>query len=186
LTLYAASSDGTIAVFNFDPEELEGIAPHSAQEQYLKKFDFVPPPVPEGYSHSIPIPAQGSSSISMRITPPPSPHSHSSPPRSQSHTGFGHTVNGGGERVNMLVAKRRDKKKVVPSAHVPIPSAENVDRPKVDSVFKSNDPPASRLALSSQLRRKSSTVGVSFHTIFIVLIFFVNEALHYPRACHRR
>ncbi|KIY64054.1 WD40 repeat-like protein [Cylindrobasidium torrendii FP15055 ss-10] len=52
LTLYAASSDGTLAVFHFEPEELEGIAPHSAQDQYLAKFGFVPPPLPSGYSHT--------------------------------------------------------------------------------------------------------------------------------------
>ncbi|KAE9396447.1 WD40 repeat-like protein [Gymnopus androsaceus JB14] len=51
MTLYAASSDGTIAVFDFEPDELEGIAPHSVQEQYLSKFGFTPPPLPEGYSH---------------------------------------------------------------------------------------------------------------------------------------
>ncbi|KAK0215651.1 histone transcription regulator 1 [Armillaria fumosa] len=97
LTLYAASSDGTIAVFNFEPDELEGIAPHSVQDQYLSKFGFVPPPIPKGYSH---IPTQGPS------TPSPShPHSQTA--------GFDNHVNGsGGERVNMLVAKRNNKKRV--------------------------------------------------------------------------
>lgn len=97
LTLYAASSDGTIAVFNFEPDELEGIAPHSVQDQYLSKFGFVPPPIPKGYSH---IPTQSPA------TPSPShPHSQTA--------GFDNHVNGsGGERVNMLVAKRNNKKRV--------------------------------------------------------------------------
>ncbi|KAG8697412.1 HIR complex subunit, partial [Ceratobasidium sp. 394] len=40
LKLYACSSDGTIAVFDFDEHELEGIVPHSVQGEYLKKFGF--------------------------------------------------------------------------------------------------------------------------------------------------
>ncbi|KAG8696117.1 HIR complex subunit [Ceratobasidium sp. 395] len=40
LELYACSSDGTIAVFDFDEHELEGIVPHSVQGEYLKKFGF--------------------------------------------------------------------------------------------------------------------------------------------------
>ncbi|KZV96855.1 WD40 repeat-like protein [Exidia glandulosa HHB12029] len=46
LTLYAVSFDGTMAVFDFDREELEGIAPTSAQEGYLKKFGFSTPELP--------------------------------------------------------------------------------------------------------------------------------------------
>ncbi|KAF9239305.1 histone transcription regulator 1 [Melanogaster broomeanus] len=38
LTLYAASSDGTVAVFDFDPEELDGIAPYTSH--------ITPPPSP--------------------------------------------------------------------------------------------------------------------------------------------
>ena len=52
LTLYAVSSDGTLAAFAFDQDEMEGIAPLSAQEQYLTKFGFVAPPLPVGYSHT--------------------------------------------------------------------------------------------------------------------------------------
>ncbi len=51
LTLYGASSDGTIAAFQFDAGELEGIANKEDHESYLAKFNFVPPPLPEGYSH---------------------------------------------------------------------------------------------------------------------------------------
>ncbi|KAF8594776.1 WD40 repeat-like protein [Ceratobasidium sp. AG-I] len=40
LTLYACSSDGSIALFDFDESELEGIVPHSIQGEYLKKFGF--------------------------------------------------------------------------------------------------------------------------------------------------
>ncbi|QRV78951.1 hypothetical protein RhiJN_06966 [Ceratobasidium sp. AG-Ba] len=40
LKLYSCSSDGTIAVFDFDEHELEGIVPHSVQGEYLKKFGF--------------------------------------------------------------------------------------------------------------------------------------------------
>ncbi|KAJ7669282.1 histone transcription regulator 1 [Mycena polygramma] len=98
LTLYAVSSDGTLAVFNFDPDELEGICPHSVQGTYLKKFGFTPPPIPEGFSHA-----------ARQLTPPPSPKSQSQP---MDQTGFENGNNaGGGERVNVLVAKRATGKK---------------------------------------------------------------------------
>ncbi|KAJ3893605.1 histone transcription regulator 1 [Lentinula edodes] len=93
MTLYAASSDGTIAVFDFEQDELEGIAPHSVQEQYLSKFGFTPPPLPEGYSHVI------ASSHNATV----------SEVRSQSAAFDTATI--GGEVVNVLVAKRNNKKK---------------------------------------------------------------------------
>ncbi|CAE6351863.1 unnamed protein product [Rhizoctonia solani] len=40
LTLYSCSSDGTVATFEFEEAELEGIVPHSVQDEYLKKFGF--------------------------------------------------------------------------------------------------------------------------------------------------
>ncbi|KAJ7253679.1 TUP1-like enhancer of split-domain-containing protein [Mycena haematopus] len=92
LTLYAVSSDGTLAVFNFDPEELEGLCPHSVQGSYLKKFGFTPPPIREGFSHA----------SARQLTPPPSPK--------------------GGERVNVLVAKRGGKKRVG-LTNIPVPLA---------------------------------------------------------------
>jgi len=142
LTLYAASSDGTLGVFDFDPEELEGISPHSVQEQYLQKFDFIPPPIPEGYSHSFPTHARDTSS--MRITPPPSPlHSQDRATSSQSHTGFGHSVNGNGERVNMLVAKKKVKRKGVPNL-APLSASATADRTVGDFVY---NVPASRSSL---------------------------------------
>ncbi|KAL0958091.1 hypothetical protein HGRIS_000265 [Hohenbuehelia grisea] len=91
LTLYAASSDGTIGVFAFDAEELEGIAPHSVQERYLQKFGFVPPPLPSGYSHS------GKDE----------PISTASPVKPEAPTSSLH--DSGGERVNVLVAKKKKK-----------------------------------------------------------------------------
>lgn len=111
--MYAASSDGTIAVFNFTAEELEGIAPHSVQEQYLTKFGFSPPPIPEGYSHV----------STTQITPPPSPsRSARKPPQSET-AGFDN-ANGGGEQVNMLVAKRSNKKRANLTTQVgSVPSA---------------------------------------------------------------
>ncbi|TFK41500.1 WD40 repeat-like protein [Crucibulum laeve] len=135
LTLYAASSDGTLAVFSFDPEELEGIAPHSAQEQYLAKFGFTPPPVPEGYSHA------------GRMTPPPSPQ------RPEEFDG-----GGGPEKVNMLVAKRsnKDKKRVglqssVPSAYTPGSST------KANGIL----PPTSKRAHLTQIQDGGVSTSVS-------------------------
>lgn len=108
-----------MAVFSFDPEELEGIAPFEAQQQYLKKFGFVPPPLPEGYSHQV-------SALNQpynRITPPPSPSRVPvTQPPTQEQTGFGAPQaampangTGGGERINTLLAKRNNKKRIQPS-----------------------------------------------------------------------
>jgi len=96
LTLYAASSDGTIGVFNFDLDELEGIAPHSIQEQYLQKFGFTPPPIPEGYSH-FDDKSQLSSQNQVKHT--------------SIMSDFGKVNGDVGERVNVLVAKRSNKKR---------------------------------------------------------------------------
>ncbi|KAI0747051.1 WD40 repeat-like protein [Daedaleopsis nitida] len=54
LTLYAVSSDGTMAVFSFDAAEMEGISPQSAQDQYLKRFGFTAPPLPDGAATATP------------------------------------------------------------------------------------------------------------------------------------
>ncbi|KAK7036557.1 HIR complex subunit [Paramarasmius palmivorus] len=91
MTLYAASSDGTIAVFHFEPDELEGIAPLSVQQQYLSKFGFVPPSLPANWSHAAQSQVQAQA-------------------QSQS-TGFDGQANGEGERVNTLVAKKNKNKK---------------------------------------------------------------------------
>ncbi|EAU82822.2 transcription corepressor [Coprinopsis cinerea okayama7 len=101
LTLYAASSDGTIAVLGFTPEELEGIAPHSVQQEYLKKFDFSLPPPPPGYDHV-------DANEAAAATPMPAPQTMDVPK----------TIVGG-EQVNQLVARRGKPKKraaLIPSA----------------------------------------------------------------------
>lgn len=112
-------------MFNFEQEELEGIAPHSKQEQYLKKFGFIPPPLPEGYSHHVPAPTTTNAS---RITPPPSPPNGAAATSASSQTGFGanatHGANrSGGEVINKLVAKRGNKKRIQPNFVGSIPSA---------------------------------------------------------------
>lgn len=135
-----------MAVFSFDKNELEGIAPASAQDQYLKKFGFTPPSLPGGFSHK-----KDSDSQDSQMTPPPSPG------RTQatvhSHDDFGaHT---GGEQVNMLVAKRNLKKKRVQPTFVgsigaSVPSAAN--------------PPPDALA-STSATGPPKTNGRSFHEI---------------------
>ncbi|KAJ8087366.1 HIR complex subunit [Marasmius tenuissimus] len=114
MTLYAASSDGTIAVFHFEPDELEGIAPHSVQEQYLAKFGFVAPPLPSNYSHA-------ASSAQMQM-----------------QTDFNQS--GGGEKVNLLVAKKKpangDKKKRVGLNRLRPPPGEDADNESEADVAK--------------------------------------------------
>ncbi len=107
-----------MAVFSFDATEMEGIAPQSAQEQYLKRFGFTPPPLPDGYSHLTALePAKPQQT--NRITPPPSP-------RAQSQD-FGSAANAapGGEQVHTLVAKRKPKKRIQPTFASNIPSSSS-------------------------------------------------------------
>ncbi|KAH9907682.1 WD40-repeat-containing domain protein, partial [Fomitopsis serialis] len=147
LTLYAVSSDGTMAVFSFDSEELEGIAPQSAQEQYLKKFGFIPPPLPTGYAHQVALEAQRAAG-NARMTPPPSP-GRSEAKSMQTQTGFGTAANGG-EQINQLVAKRKTKKRIQPGfvGALPgsVPSAANVPSAgaPTEQAGPSSRPPASQ------------------------------------------
>ena len=80
LTLYAVSSDGTLACLAFDAAELEGRASKEAQKQYLSKFGFVPPPLPSGYAHALESAARPAA-WSMAPTKPERPH-----PLQQNHS----------------------------------------------------------------------------------------------------
>ncbi|TBU58340.1 WD40 repeat-like protein [Dichomitus squalens] len=174
LTLYAVSSDGTMAVFSFDSSEMEGIAPSSAQEQYLKRFGFVSPPVPEGYSHLASLQEQKAQQ-NNRITPPPSP-------RAQSQD-FGSAANAapGGEQVHTLVAKRKPKKRIQPtfagslSGQIPSSSVNGIKPPPSSSsgarAFQESStvpisvPSTSALPLSiSQPFGTSSSFGLGLNT----------------------
>jgi protein HIRA/HIR1 len=101
MTLYAASSDGTLGVFDFTREELEGIAPHSVQEQYLSKFGFTPPPLPDGYSHDTkgldPAAAHSLEQAQQQQQPQPLTVKRK------------HTEEPQGEKVNVLVAKKKKR-----------------------------------------------------------------------------
>ncbi|KAJ7931173.1 histone transcription regulator 1 [Mycena leptocephala] len=160
LTLYAVSSDGTLAVFNFDPEELEGLCPHSVQGSYLKKFGFTPPPIPEGFSHA----------SARQLTPPPSPKSQS---QSMSQTGFGGDA-AGGERVNVLVAKRGGKKRAgltnvpMPMASQQLPMQQSVSSGPTASAFAGPSLTgvsiSKRAQLSQQQERAPSVFDVDADT----------------------
>lgn len=110
-------------MFDFDAEELEGIAPYSAQTQYLHKFGFVATPVPEGYSHGNKYEDELAPPAS-HITPPPSPTPRATSQSTQS--GFGMTAVNGSEHINKLVAKKSTKKRVQPVLMSSIPSAATV------------------------------------------------------------
>ncbi|RXW22218.1 hypothetical protein EST38_g3631 [Candolleomyces aberdarensis] len=138
LTLYAASSDGTIAVFNFTSEELEGIAPHSVQEQYLSKFGFTLPPPPHGYSHI----------DTKHPTPPPSPsRTNIEVTKAVVH----------GEEVNQLVARRGKKKRValVPNSAA-IPSAGGPSHSISTAQPLSKRAPLTQITTSSKVPPTSS------------------------------
>jgi protein HIRA/HIR1 len=185
LTLYAVSSDGTMGVFNFEKEELDGISPHSAQEQYLHKFGFVPPPLPEGYSHyALPnaVAAETVAANSLtRTTPPPSPKAQVNAQTSQ--TGFGHpaTINGDGEHVNKLVAKRGNKKRIVPTTMNDVPSASTATFEKTFSSSSSTAAFGSRLSPvpeSSKLRLSSVSSTVNDRSLRAYLPDFSSAAMN--------
>jgi protein HIRA/HIR1 len=73
LTLYACSSDGTICIFDFDESELEGIAPLSVQAEYLKLFNFIPPPIAQAYVPQPRTADYGVPSVQARTPFPPVP-----------------------------------------------------------------------------------------------------------------
>ena len=103
LVLYAVSSDGTLAALAFDKDELEGIAPAAAQRQYLSKFGFSLPAVPNGYSHPITETAANGRATSPSAVP-------LTPPSAQQQHGFGHSApSRPGEQVTQLVARRAPK-----------------------------------------------------------------------------
>ncbi|KZT35016.1 WD40 repeat-like protein [Sistotremastrum suecicum HHB10207 ss-3] len=98
LTLYACSSDGTLAAFAFTPEEMEGILPVSAQEKYLQKFGFKDPRI---RTVNVPPPAD----VEMAHVP-------------QASTGFGsQTIKQ--EVVTTLVARKGKAKKRVTLDNIP-------------------------------------------------------------------
>lgn len=104
-------------MFNFDKEELEGIAPSDAQKLYLQKFGYVLPPLPAGYTHN---PAQqqpnGTAKVDNKgkFNPSPSP---SAPARQTMTNGFGNALGSSTEHVNTLVARKggKNKKRIQPS-----------------------------------------------------------------------
>ncbi|TCD68876.1 HIR complex subunit [Steccherinum ochraceum] len=163
-TLYAVSSDGTMAVFSFDRDELEGLAPFTAQEKYFTKFGFTAPPLPTGYSHSsLPSVARqtGQQQRDQRMTPPPSPKHNGVTAHTQdnAHTGFGSSQNQGGEHINKLVAKRKTAKRVQPTFMGSL--ASNIPSASTSNTPISAPPPS----MQPTARPPPSANGRSFHEI---------------------
>jgi protein HIRA/HIR1 len=136
LTLYACSSDGSIAVFDFYPDELEGIAPTSVQQQYLQKFGFVPPPLPARY-------------LPQQLPPPPPPRHQEEPNAIAVHSqddgfGAGASMNGNGE-VNQLVA-RRGKKRIKPTFVASLTSPSSQMGPHSHVSYTQQVPPQSTMS----------------------------------------
>ena len=164
-----------MAVFDFDPSELEGIAPSSAQEVYLRKFGFVEPPLPSGFSHrGGGGGGGGGGGEGGRLTPPPSPGRNAVPLGGGSANvnvnvqdgGFGGVGGaGGGEVVNKLVAKRNHKnKKRVPlsgvgSAYPDVPSASN------PTSSSNSNLPTLHHNQPAQAQSRSNGSGRTFHEI---------------------
>ncbi|KAF9530015.1 transcription corepressor [Crepidotus variabilis] len=146
LTLYAASSDGTIAAFQFDATELEGIASQDDQEQYLAKFGFIAPPIPEGYSHT-------SKEEPKRAAP------------LQTNGFDSRGVSNGPEKVNVLVAKKKQPKRIglgtpnaaaVPAARNPASSTNAA--PKTNGIPPSTGPKRAALTQFNDSKPQSSSI----------------------------
>ncbi|PPQ69736.1 hypothetical protein CVT25_010445 [Psilocybe cyanescens] len=149
LTLYAASSDGTIAAFQFDSTELEGIATHADQEQYLAKFGFVAPPLPEGYSH---VSKQEPADVALAQT--------------QQANGFDARAGSyAPEKVNILVAKRapKDKKRatLVSSTAAAVPTSARVPSSSTASAALAGPPAAAPPTSASAPIIRTNGVGGS-------------------------
>lgn len=109
-----------MGVFHFDPEEMEGICPLSAQKDYLKKFGYDPPPLRVGFAHQ-----ESSSAVSeMKVDAPVRANS------------VGHHSNG----VNTLIAKRNTKKRVPLVGGMPAPLQPTKIQPPPTATSRLNPP----------------------------------------------
>lgn len=118
--LYAVSSDGTMGVFHFDVEEMEGICPLSAQKEYLKKFGYEPPPLRQGFSHQEPPEAISE----MKAETPANVNS------------VGQPSNG----VNTLIAKRNKKRRVPLVGTMSAPAQPSKPQPPPTTISRLNPP----------------------------------------------
>lgn len=143
LTLYAVSSDGTLACLAFDAVELEGRAPKEAQKQYLKKFGFVPPPLPAGYTHALEV-ASKTNSMVNGVNGNTKARA-ATPAAETQQNGFGHGSGSSGEHVTTLVARRA-------------PRDRNGRRIQFNNVPSSSisAPPPSTLHTNSNVRSQTS------------------------------
>ena len=112
-----------MGVFHFDPEEMEGICPLSAQKDYLKKFGYDPPPLPTGFSHH-----DSPEDISEIKVETPS--------RANS---VGQPSNG----VNTLIAKRNTKKRAPLLGAISTPLQPSKIQPPPTTTSRLNPPPIS-------------------------------------------
>jgi len=109
-----------MGVFHFEPEEMEGICPLSAQKDYLKKFGYEPPPLRVGFSHKEP-PATVSE---MKVDIPARANS------------VGQPSNG----VNTLIAKRNTKKRVPLVGAMSAPLQPSKIQPPPSTISRLNPP----------------------------------------------
>lgn len=109
-----------MGVFHFDPDEMEGLCPLSAQKDYLKKFGYDPPPLPVGFSHQdSPVDVSDSKA--------------ETPSRANS---VGQPSNG----VNTLIAKRKAKKRVPLSVTMTAPLPPSKIQPPQITTSRLNPP----------------------------------------------
>ena len=112
-----------MGVFHFEPEEMEGICPLSAQKDYLKKFGYEPPPLRVGFSHQ-----ESPAAVSeMKVD---------TPARASS---VGQPSNG----VNTLIAKRNTKKRAPLVGVRSTPLQPSKIQPPPTSTSRLNPPPIS-------------------------------------------
>ena len=144
-----------MGVFHFDPEEMEGICPLSAQKDYLKKFGYESPSLPVGFSHQDS--PTDASELKVEI-----------PSRANS---VGQPSNG----VNTLIAKRKAKKRapllvtmsapIQPSKIQPLPAiASRLNPPSISvgiTSYSFDDPADPTKMPVDQLLSTSSSPTIS-------------------------
>lgn len=153
LTLYAVSSDGTLACLAFDAAELEGRASKEAQKQYLKKFGFVPPPLPPGYTHALET-ANKNNSLVNGVSGTQKSRASTSSASEPQHNGFGYKSASPGEHVTTLIARRAPRDR----------NGRRIHLANVPSSSLSAPPPMTKQSeLSTHSQSAQLTSSVAYH-----------------------
>ncbi|KAF8507282.1 hypothetical protein BU17DRAFT_71253 [Hysterangium stoloniferum] len=135
--LYACSSDRSTAVFYFEVDELEGMAPASIEQMYFQKFGFKPLPIPTRFLQAPP-PSQHQDQHHQHITSvseaqggfgTPAPSTHRKTRRQETHN-KAHVSRVTHHPYECLEACRCSSCEPEPRRRDPLPAADAVCHPR--------------------------------------------------------